>query len=636
MTKKRKTIALLPLLATFGILASCASPRAASSSVPASSEAPESSEASSSEAGDVITIELSSSSMSIGLTFNEGCSPTVYVNGAETEIGSLSKAWVEKDGTKWGLDEPLTEAGDYLFKVRTASLYLGSESFSVVDGGAVAASEGNGYDTVSSEDALKYAVHNVPYAGALGPYKTPSTGDVKIVVIPVVFSGGPAWTDDELSAVNSAFFGEDGTTGWMSLASYYKESSYGALNFSGTVLDVYQSSITESEAQTKFEDDIDVPGSIANAAIESARSGGLDLSGYDSDSDGYLDAVELIYKSKSTYASTDCDLWWNWTTYTSNDPDTSSPVTRRYVWASLSQMLNGYYGDLPDAHTIVHETGHMMGLDDYYDYDGTCLPMGGADMMEYNIGDHDAYSKYLLGWVTPKAVDGTLDDFTVTLNDFESTGDCLIVRDMSEDPWNGTPYDEYLIMSYYTPTGLNELDMSYPEWSGYGTGGMYRYRGLQVLHVDERLIARVQSTGSDSSYTYRYTDDVLATASLDSSGGTFLTDYAQQATSNTKTYSEEVSSDGTRKTGSDYKEVSIIPASGDSSLFEGTAGRKRLGSLDALMGISPYAQNNGYSSAKMGGCFVNDGSFNDGTSLGYSFFVSGQTDETITIRFVRA
>ena len=50
------------------------------------------------------------------------------------------------------------------------------------------------------------------------------------------------------------------------------------------------------------------------------------------------------------------------------------------------------YGKV-DAHTYIHEMGHMLGLPDYYDYSFKSSPTGMYDMQDNNVGDHNPFSK---------------------------------------------------------------------------------------------------------------------------------------------------------------------------------------------------------------------------------------------------
>lgn len=53
--------------------------------------------------------------------------------------------------------------------------------------------------------------------------------------------------------------------------------------------------------------------------------------------------------------------------------------------------------------TFVHELGHLMGFPDLYSYEGDYEfgPLGGFDMMDYNVGDHGPLNKLLFGWLQP-------------------------------------------------------------------------------------------------------------------------------------------------------------------------------------------------------------------------------------------
>ena len=64
------------------------------------------------------------------------------------------------------------------------------------------------------------------------------------------------------------------------------------------------------------------------------------------------------------------------------------------MWVSYDfvndKYLDFYNYNKLDTHTFVHESGHLLGLNDYYCYDteNTWDPAGVLDMQSYNVGDH--------------------------------------------------------------------------------------------------------------------------------------------------------------------------------------------------------------------------------------------------------
>jgi hypothetical protein len=153
-------------------------------------------------------------------------------------------------------------------------------------------------------------------------------------------------------------------------------------------------------------------------------------------------------------------------------------------------MYEGIYlneaGDerLVDPHTFIHEFGHLLGLQDYYTYDALDGDWGAAgklDMMDNNILDHNAYSKFLLEWINPYVIDNKQDTVTVTLEPFEKSGDAVIIN----NSFNRSPYDEYLILEYYTPTGLNAQHSAVP-YPGNNLKG-FTESGIKIYHVDSRI-----------------------------------------------------------------------------------------------------------------------------------------------------
>ncbi len=645
---KKKLLKTLSLASVI-FITSCSTTTDITSSNESSSEESTSSSSSSVNSSEGLYADFVSTNLTLGKTFMEAASPTIYLNGTEIDIDSLSTISLKKGTESFSIYEPLTKTGSYTFMIRKGGNTF-SKEIEVSNGNATKATEGNGYNKVTDENAKKYAIQNVKQAGSLTYGKMPSSGTVNMIVIPVVFKDATSeyqYTQKELDVIQKGYFGEASDTGWESLASYYEKSSYGKLHISGEVTDVYTCEYTSSELQENFSKNIFAVNDVMKAAVEWAFNNNptWDRLSFDNDADGFLDGIELIYKTDKTYDSQDgAGVWWNFTTYDSDsEPNYLTPTPRRYFWSNIDKLQTGYYKTNIDTHTLVHETGHLLGLDDYYDSTYSMYPTGGADMMELNIGDHDAYSKFLLGWVNPLVVDGKLDDFEITLNDFESSGDCILIRNTTTDPWNGTPYDEYLIMSYYTPTGLNEQDSKgYKEWDNSGTGGTYTYSGLQVFHVDERLYTNVGSTYNPVSHgvtkgVRSYTDDVLSGPFEYDEHNIITSDYAYQATNNTEKYSYYVTDDG-KLLSSTTKEIMLIPASGNGNLFK-TSSRDyscKLGSTDALMGLEEFgASYNGYSTEKMKSCYKNKTLFNDGSNLEYNFFVSAQTDSTITVRFVK-
>lgn len=306
----------------------------------------------------------------------------------------------------------------------------------------------------------------------------PSRGDVKVLVIPVTFTDAPA-PKNMVENLEIAFFGTTAETGWQSLASYYKTSSYGKLNITGTVLEPFATGNSTSYYDRIYKQTEDADYKIIKAALDYYDSQ-IDFSDYDSDGDGYIDALYIIYSADVNYTDND-SMWWAYTyEYYTDEYEIHDGVEPDFYFFAgydfiFEELRNGKSVDY-NAETFVHETGHMMGLNDYYDYDEDKGPdggIGGGDMMDYNVGDHNAFSKAILGWVNPWVVSGC--DTTLTLSSFGASGDCIIIA----KEWNGTFFDEYFIVDFYTPDGLNAIEA--------GDSGLFSVSGVRIYHVDAVL-----------------------------------------------------------------------------------------------------------------------------------------------------
>ena len=341
---------------------------------------------------------------------------------------------------------------------------------------------------------------------------TPSTGDVNILVVPVNFdlndirpyepSSYIDFNDyNYLEAMEYTFNGVSSLDGanpyWESVSSFYEKSSYGNLHFNFEITDPFTPEMSASEFLSK-EDLTSSSSSVGGSQelITDILERGLtkndvpiDIfdSKYDRNEDGYIDGLWLIYNViDGDLVSSESQPFWAYTTnYLAKATDTETGeikiVGTRYANCALSFLYDdstlGY-----DAHTIIHETGHMLGLDDYYSYDnsGNYGYLGGIDMMDLNIGDHSAFSKYALGWIEPTVI--YKNDTTITLKPFEDTGEALIIP---SSYYNDSAFSEYLILEYETPTGLNELDATKKYRNAYPLAFS---NGLAIYHVDARLI----------------------------------------------------------------------------------------------------------------------------------------------------
>lgn len=376
-----------------------------------------------------------------------------------------------------------------------------------------------------------------------------STGNVKLLVVPVQVKGEKEWTSAMISEIQATFFGTKAETGWESVASYYESASYGKLHFSGEVTTPLVSQADSAEMVTKK---MNAPGVPAREFYDSASS---DLcKKYDGDNDGYIDAIILIYSN--LYQSTKMP-WWAWTSTFSADSNLEKPMVHKFMWASYEFIHRGGYAK-PDAHTFVHETGHLLGLNDYYCSYGSFNPTGGLTMMDHNVLDLDAYSKMCLGWTYPYVA---TDECALALRPFETSGDCLLVS----NHWNGSAMDEYLLIEYYTPTGLNQQDSASPYLGNNEQG--FTEPGLLIYHVDARIAEIYSKTTSGvTSYSFgRYVNNP------DLSSGLFAIS-GSNAVSSYQYYEKYGTLNWTDTEGGRYKEIHLMEATGTNSFQYGFSG----------------------------------------------------------------
>ncbi|MEG1739260.1 MAG: hypothetical protein RR266_02275 [Bacilli bacterium] len=338
----------------------------------------------------------------------------------------------------------------------------------------------------------------------------PVNAQDNILVIPVAVNDflGNA-TPKKLEEIKLTFSGDSTNTSWESVSSFYKKSSYGACNLNFTITDWYTPNMNPKQisAANNGESGGANDGgtwSLLDKAVNWYKSNNpnVDMKKYDNDTDGFIDGVWLIYScpnsSKFDYSRPKYNIpensngYWAftfWNFKNSEKANVASPVPYLYAWASYDFMEEAFGEGDKDAHTYIHETGHMLGLDDYYDASGNGAPyhpMGDIDMMDWNIGDHNSFTKYALGRITPTLINSTA---TVKLSSLADTGASILLK---PENYNNTPFDEYFMISLITPTNLNKQDYTIP-YPPRDIG--YTTPGIMITHIDARGI-RYSSSGS--------------------------------------------------------------------------------------------------------------------------------------------
>jgi len=332
-----------------------------------------------------------------------------------------------------------------------------------------------------------HELQGVPVPGGLLPAPPlvwqgglPAFGSPKILVILVDFSDQPHTAAQTTDDVQLKMFGTGNLTDapYESLRSFYQRSSYGQLSISGNVLGWYRAANPRSYYETVGNTE------LIKEALDHYNAQGHDFTQYDNDGNGVIDAFFIKWTGPDNGWG---NFWW---AYQSGIYDPSYTIDGkqlgRFVWSWYSTGGDDVYKPSVD----IHETGHLLGLPDYYDYDDTVGPrggVGGLDMMDSNWGDHNSFSKFMLEWLTPTVVASVSQ--TKILNPSGSTADAVLIMPGATAT---TPFAEFF-MGQYRKRNVGNDPNDYPT------------DGLILWHVD----ARLNDSGDDFRYDNSYTSHKL-------------------------------------------------------------------------------------------------------------------------------
>lgn len=255
--------------------------------------------------------------------------------------------------------------------------------------------------------------------------------------------------------------------------------------------------------------------------------------------------------------------------------------------------------------------GKALGLEDYYDSSSKRSPLSGLDMMDGALFDHNPFSKYLMGWINPIVVNSTQE---VKLKSFQEDGSSILLRADSND----NPYGEYLLISYYTTDGLNDLDANvnrnnvlsgnYPLellrfTSTYSNN--FNEAGIEVFKIDARLVKQ-----TDNGYA------------LNSDSLNFDKNIYDFAYSNNST--------------APYSQYGIIENYGLVELLSKDGMNRHMTSADVQLSSSDlFLEGDSFGSDDQIEGFYRDFKFDSGDELNMAFTVSSLDTDFATINFVR-
>lgn len=322
-----------------------------------------------------------------------------------------------------------------------------------------------------------------------------ATGSIKSLVIPACFLGDTIYfSRDELDDLfNEAGYSADDAVG--SVRDYYLDVSAGQLTVNSTVSN--WAPLPRPELFYGANDpsgNDSSPWQLVRDALQSLDSKKFDFRPFDGDGDGAIDMLTIVHSGLGEeYSANPSNCVWSQVVKLM-PPEIVDDIEvnrvaivpeRRYNTTSITRIG-----------VICHEMGHLLGLPDLYDTDGSSSGIGVWGIMGAGSWGGDGYSserpvhfccwsKVKLGWVEPTEIDAS--NSPVSVPGIEKAGSWGVQK-VSCEMADG----EYLLIENRRKTGY---DLKLPG------------AGLLMWHVDDDrsgnddeshyMVALLQADGED-------------------------------------------------------------------------------------------------------------------------------------------
>ncbi|PSR53062.1 hypothetical protein AHMF7605_05740 [Adhaeribacter arboris] len=148
---------------------------------------------------------------------------------------------------------------------------------------------------------------------------------------------------------------------------------------------------------------------LIREAVDAAQLAGVDFSKYDNDKDGNVDGIMVAHAGPGAEEGSQLQYIWShrWVLSAGNNQ-----VKYDGVWIDdyiINPERRIYTNDIVGRGIFCHEFGHLLGLPDLYDIDGSSEGLGEWSLMagaawlgdEHTPGNFCAWSRTTLGWMTP-------------------------------------------------------------------------------------------------------------------------------------------------------------------------------------------------------------------------------------------
>lgn|GEM_PF-2395174 len=345
---------------------------------------------------------------------------------------------------------------------------------------------------------------NMDHAGLASP----TTGDVKMLILKISWSATATQPIAPKSYVEDKFL-DNTADGNISVKEFYYDQSWGALNLTGDVYPAGEDDAYEITGLPEWSGSMVVLRTAQAKELLNLADPDIDFSQYDSDGNGYVDALAIVYQRFGNdqvsrehvgYLPNGSFYWSDFT------KDGTRIIRGAFIdYTSICTYDDGDYCWWD--YTPHHEHGHILGLPDLYDYGGdyagrdnpgpdgdeskgcgfwAIMAGGGYVLPVQNIC---APHKYCLGWTDAQMVMENLKDYRLT-SVLASPENVLRV-------WkDGAEGQEYFILENNATTGRHYIWYDPPTYNFYpAPSDIYPSQmsllnlnsGLLIWHVDERV-----------------------------------------------------------------------------------------------------------------------------------------------------